>query len=116
MSEQREGPNHALSKGSSGRSVMCVAWWCKQREHVRWKRRMRCWPVEWEAGGLTCESGCARFGAVVFTLKLHPVFVALQALREALQVSLQGETPPCDVTDRDLSIKILSIKICYTLV
>jgi hypothetical protein len=80
MSEQREVPNHALSKGSSGRSVtVCVGTHMQaKRTYVCWKRRMRCWPVEWEAGGLTCESGCARFAAVVFTLKLHPVFVALQ--------------------------------------
>jgi len=79
---------------------------CKQRELMcvgsTSKRRMRCWPVEWEAGGLTCESGCARFAAVVFTLKLQPVFVALQALREALQFPYRAlETPPCDVTAPD---------------
>jgi hypothetical protein len=82
-----ECPNHhALSKGSSGRSHCDGVCWCASKENS-------CVLEEAHAllacgvgsRGLTCEGGCARFAAVVFTLKLHPVFVALQALREALQ-------------------------------
>ena len=72
--------------------TVCVGVQAK-RTQVCWKRRMRCWPVEWEAGGLTCESGCARFAAVVFTLRLQPVFVALQALREAFISSFPTGRP-----------------------